>query len=89
MITIGRTETLGSVWNKFLIKPSEFEGVSDEFETCIDFENLKYYQSNPMLVAKAMKAMRLKGARHDDLEWRHFALLPVLNENRNYEFKPN
>ena len=78
------------IWNKILSnKASDFEEVSDELEKCIDYANLKYYQSNPIKVAeKALETMTLKGTRHDDLEWRHFALLPVLNENRVYEFKP-
>lgn len=76
-------------WSKRLSK-IQYDEVSEELEECINFGILKTYQTNPCLAAKqALETMAQKLAEHNDLEFRHVALLPVFNDQTKlYDFKP-
>jgi hypothetical protein len=59
-------------------------------ENNLDLAQLKKYQDDPLLAAKeALEVLRKNKMKHDDMEWRHVALLPRFNPvNGVYDLKP-
>ena len=80
-------------WNKKVSRMSlelDETGANEEFNGKINMAMLNDYQNNPILAAKkALSVLQEKLIKHEDLEWRHLALLPQWNnETGLYDLKP-
>lgn len=78
-----------STWNKRLGNV-EYNAVSEELEPNLNMEMLEYYQDNPLVAARrALDVLVEKCIKHEDLDLRHLALLPILNVDTGlYDLKP-
>ncbi|KAJ3392393.1 hypothetical protein HDU92_008452 [Lobulomyces angularis] len=79
------------VWNKNETKKDilNFDYMLENKLNLFDVDKIKSYIDNPMTVAReALTVMKEKGFRHDDIEWRHVALLPIKVNDNNWTVKP-